>query len=96
LQASYHTRANGDHTYGSSGSANSSKPADIKQLGWEVRATNAGIGDVIAAQARTMWFNRSARRLFCRLAFAEYEIQRASTLDPFPFSLRTMIVFLES
>jgi len=85
VQASYHTRANCDHTYGSSGSANPSKPADIKQLGWEVRATSAGIGDVIAAQASTMWF--IVLHIVCFAVWLLLNMKskgpRLSTLSPF-------------
>jgi uncharacterized membrane protein len=60
------------------------------------RSLSARIGDVIATQAGKMWFIVFHIVWFALWLFLNMRGKGAWTFDPFPFSLLTMIVSLES
>ena len=60
------------------------------------RSLSARIGDVIAIQAGKMWFIIFHFVWFAFWLFLNMKAKGGSTFDPFPFSLLTMIVSLES
>jgi uncharacterized membrane protein len=60
------------------------------------RSLSARIGDVIATQAGKMWFITFHAVWFAVWIFFNMKAKAGSRFDPFPFSLLTMIVSLES
>ena len=60
------------------------------------RSLSARIGDAIAMQAGRMWFIFLHLIWFAVWLLLNMKAKGASTFDPFPFSLLTMIVSLES
>jgi len=60
------------------------------------RPLAARLGDTIAAQAGRMWFIAVHAIWFFGWIVLNYRAHGKSTFDPFPFSLLTMIVSLES
>ena len=60
------------------------------------RSLSARIGDAIATQAGRMWFIFLHLIWFAVWLLLNMKAKGASTFDPFPFSLLTMIVSLES
>ena len=60
------------------------------------RSLSARIGDAIATQAGRMWFIILHLGWFAAWLLLNFNPKGASTFDPFPFSLLTMIVSLES
>ena len=69
---------------------------ELERKSLEHRSVSARIGDAIATQAGKMWFILFHVAWFGVWLFLNMKAKGATTFDPFPFSLLTMIVSLES
>ena len=69
---------------------------ELERKSLERRSLSARIGDVIATQAGKMWFIALHLVWFGVWLLLNMKAKGATTFDPFPFSLLTMIVSLES
>ncbi len=69
---------------------------ELERKSLDRRSLSARIGDVIATQAGKMWFIALHLAWFGVWLLLNMKAKGATTFDPFPFSLLTMIVSLES
>ena len=69
---------------------------ELERKSLERRSLSARIGDAIATQAGKMWFIALHLAWFGVWLLLNMKAKGATTFDPFPFSLLTMIVSLES
>ena len=75
---------------------NITKICELEKKALARRSLSARIGDAIATQAGRMWFIIVHLVWFAVWLSLNLKTKGASTFDPFPFSLLTMIVSLES